>query len=227
MTGDELKPCPFCGGENICHSSWDIRCYDCKATMPGEPDKAASRWNGRALTAALEAEQPVAVAIKPLEWREEPVPPTGEALAYSSVGLYCIPLGSARLPLKFRDKVILGVFDTLEAAKATAQQDYETRIKSAIVEVPVAIPANLVERCAEIFEWKETGILTGDKLRAQASAIREKFNSVFDAGEALRQAEEETKRQAFAFAMLSSTRTASSADGSATAATGTGGGSCD
>lgn len=178
----------------------------------------------RALSAALSIEQTQPVKVKALEWREEPIPPTGEALAYSCVGLYCIPLGSARLPLKFRDKVVLGVFDKLEAAKAAAQQDYETRIRSAIVGVAgTSIPADLVERCSEIFGWKESGILTGDKLRGQARAIRENFNCVFDAGEALRQAEEETKREAMRFIItLSTTRIADSAEagGSATSSKG-------
>ncbi|MCR6502540.1 Lar family restriction alleviation protein [Shinella sp. CPCC 101442] len=47
----ELKPCPFCGGTNICPSSWDIQCYDCKATVPGEFHLSAPFWNRRAALA--------------------------------------------------------------------------------------------------------------------------------------------------------------------------------
>ncbi|RWH50267.1 MAG: hypothetical protein EOR25_15590 [Mesorhizobium sp.] len=78
----------------------------------------------------------VAVQIKRLEWREEPIPPAWECLASTGVGLYCIPLGRNLFELRFRDKDTLGVFDTLEAAKAAAQADHEARIRSAIDPVP-------------------------------------------------------------------------------------------
>lgn len=84
-----------------------------------------------ALAAALaQAEQPV--AVKPLRWREEPVPPSGESLAPSVVGLYCIPHGGDRFYLRFRDSSTLGDFGTLERAKAAAQADYERRIMSCL-----------------------------------------------------------------------------------------------
>lgn len=78
------------------------------------------------------------------------------------------------------------------------------------------IPADLVERCQEVFAWKNTGILSGSRLREQARAIRDGFNGVFDMGEALMQAEEETKREAMRLILALSTR-----KGSATGTKGT------
>lgn len=59
----DLKPCPFCGGSNICPSSWDIQCYDCKATLPGEFHLAAPVWNRRAAL-AVQTQQGVNIGLK-------------------------------------------------------------------------------------------------------------------------------------------------------------------
>lgn len=40
--------CPFCGGQNICPSAWDIQCSDCSASIPGDPLVAIKAWNRRA-----------------------------------------------------------------------------------------------------------------------------------------------------------------------------------
>lgn len=81
-----------------------------------------------ALTAAFAAMPEPSVKVKPLEWKDAPVPPSGECLASSVVGLYCIPHGSGIFHLRFRDSIALGDFSTLDAAKAAAQADYEARI---------------------------------------------------------------------------------------------------
>lgn len=73
-----------------------------------------------------------AVSVKPLEWRNEPIPPSGETLALSCVGLYCIPHSGDRFYLKFRDTKTIGDYSTLDKAKAAAQADYETRVLSAL-----------------------------------------------------------------------------------------------
>jgi hypothetical protein len=86
--------------------------------------------------AALAVQTQQGVEVKKLEWREEPVPPAGESLASTGVGLYCIPHGGGRFYLRFRDTHVLGDFSTLAKAKAAAQSDYETRIRSALVDVP-------------------------------------------------------------------------------------------
>ncbi|MER8967690.1 hypothetical protein NKI25_18545 [Mesorhizobium sp. M0808] len=91
------------------------------------------------LSATLTKSSPVeAVAVKGLEWREEPIPPAWECLASTGVGLYCIPLGRDVFELRFRDQCTLGEFDTLEAAKAAAQADFESRIRAALVATPPA-----------------------------------------------------------------------------------------
>ena len=85
---------------------------------------------------AAEAPGQGPVGVKPLEWREAPVPPSGECLASSPVGLYCIPLGRGQFVLRYRDRHTLGQFATLEDAKAAAQADYEQRIRSALFSAP-------------------------------------------------------------------------------------------
>lgn len=84
------------------------------------------------------AEASGAVQVKPLEWRLVPVPPMGEWLASSPVGLYCIPIGSGKFPLRFRDKETIGTFYTLAEAKAAAQADFDQRIRSALAEPTLA-----------------------------------------------------------------------------------------
>jgi len=50
---EELKPCPFCGGEAEYYGECDmvhVRCKVCGATTPGwwdEPEDAAADWNRR------------------------------------------------------------------------------------------------------------------------------------------------------------------------------------
>jgi hypothetical protein len=86
--------------------------------------------NAAALTAALEVEQPVSVEIKPLEWRSEA--PYHVARVFG--GIYAVEAWDGGVTLSGipgrRD------FKDIEAAKAAAQQDYETRIRSAIVATP-------------------------------------------------------------------------------------------
>lgn len=189
--------------------------HDCKEPWINHAARAA-------LSAALSIEQTPPVKVKALEWRK-PDQRNTLSRAENDLGVYRVWThfeadGRWFWSLDGYEKAS-GECSSEDEAQAAAQQDYETRIRSAIVEVPVDIPADLVERCSEIFGWKKTGVLTGDRLRSQARAIREKFNSVFDAGEALRQAEEETKREAMRFIIaLSTTRTTDSAEmgGSAT-----------
>jgi len=56
---DELKPCPFCGGNCICvnvgiyvgksHESVTVKCDDCGASIWGWiEEKAIAAWNQRA-----------------------------------------------------------------------------------------------------------------------------------------------------------------------------------
>ena len=148
----ELKPCPFCGSDNICPSSWDIQCQDCKAMMPGEPEDASSRWNRRALTAAL-SEQERALEVKKLEWeaRED-----NSHRGSSTIGYYHIFPGTGFSydlcgPVGGR----LATYKRLSEAKATAQADYEQRIRSALADEPVAIPTANCCVCGRIIDTRE------------------------------------------------------------------------
>jgi len=83
-----------------------------------------------ALTAAL-AVAP-GVEVKPLEFKYHAIPPTGESLAQSVVGLYCIQHGWQNFRLRFRDSETLGDFKSADEAIAAAQADYTARIMSAL-----------------------------------------------------------------------------------------------
>jgi len=55
---------------------------------------------------------------------------------------------------------------------------------------------DLRTRCAEILEWKKTGILTGGALRSCARKLNERLGLSSDMGQALAMAESETAREA-------------------------------
>lgn len=86
-----------------------------------------------ALTAALsDQERAVEVKIKPLEWRQQE--PDVFVAETSLVGVYSIwPQKS----VEWRCSLTEGIFPSSDAAKAAAQADYEQRIRSALVDVPV------------------------------------------------------------------------------------------
>ena len=54
----ELKPCPFCGGEDLtmveCEEMFFVGCYDCTTCGPAEEteEAATEAWNRRADNAA-------------------------------------------------------------------------------------------------------------------------------------------------------------------------------
>ena len=96
-------------------------------------EQAEEYGHGGHQVRALYAAQPApSAAVKALEWRDEPIPPSGETLASSVVGLYCIPHSGDRFYLRFRDIMTLGDYSTLDKAKSAAQSDYEARIRSAL-----------------------------------------------------------------------------------------------
>lgn len=105
-----------------------------------------------------------AVAVKALEWRDEPVPPSGETLAPSVAGLYCIPHSGDRFYLRFRDAITLGDYSTLDKAKAAAQADYETRIRSAL--------------SAQVQDVAEAGDLNKKALSLAAQAYERKLQDM-------------------------------------------------
>lgn len=172
------------------------------------------------ISAALSIEQTQPVKVKALEWVEK-LKDDGSRWRWIA-GDYGVTQmdwnGFSSFDISRGHWLVGGPFDTLEAAKAAAQQDYETRIRSAIVEVPTAIPTNLVERCAEILEWKKTGLLPGTALRALGKKINDDFGGSHFIDNGLGQAELRTIDEAFHLILAISTRTADRADqdGSAT-----------
>lgn len=79
---------------------------------------------------------------------------------------------------------------------------YASPVRSALAPAPagedvVDMPADLVQRCEEVLEWDQAGILQdGGELRALAGRIRAKFGDALSEGEALSHAEEGSKREA-------------------------------
>lgn len=55
MAQDELKPCPFCGGEAYISDDSDamymVHCYECKAELGyfKSGDEAVKKWNRRVI----------------------------------------------------------------------------------------------------------------------------------------------------------------------------------
>ncbi|WP_165909302.1 DUF551 domain-containing protein, partial [Shinella sp. JR1-6] len=108
------------------------------------------------ISAALSIEQTEPVKVKALEWedllsqREDgPAEPTGDIEAATIIGEYSVCLdedeGVLETPWCAWSPVEnIGHFESLEAAKAAAQQDYETRILSALVNAQA--DAYVVER---------------------------------------------------------------------------------
>lgn len=56
---DELKPCPFCGSDNVRmdtdYGVYFVLCVNCQTEGPDDPDKstAIKLWNGRPIEAPL------------------------------------------------------------------------------------------------------------------------------------------------------------------------------
>lgn len=44
----DLFSCPFCGGSDVSPSSFDVKCMECGAEMPGGTERAIAAWNRRA-----------------------------------------------------------------------------------------------------------------------------------------------------------------------------------
>ena len=125
--GEELKPCPFCGGDEIHDLSGNegIICRSCGVQVLSArtmSDHAA--WNRRAEGMAT---------VKPLEWKE-----AGSRVfrAASLVGRYTAidrnPISEFPTPAWSRDGQGFAHGKTLDEVKAAAQADYERRILSAL-----------------------------------------------------------------------------------------------
>lgn len=146
-TDNALKPCPFCGG--VGHMAKDpdmnwgdfysIKCGACRAkspefhaseTCPVFFAQVRDAWNRRA---DLAPDPMGAVKVKPLEWDG-----AGDRLSASAFGLSL----AYRITGKPGDWTLMKTgatsyiheegFEAQKAAKAAAQADYETRIRSAL-----------------------------------------------------------------------------------------------
>lgn len=142
-TEKALEPCPFCGGSAkyqdlsgayIGHNH--VVCTQCKATTYDD-DKTDARvkWNARAIHVRSLPGQVREVAITPLEWISYQ-DSEGSAPRWKTEH----PFGEYRVIYNRRDGEFwspelggVGIsWDTLEAAKASAQADYDHRIRSAL-----------------------------------------------------------------------------------------------
>lgn len=131
----DLKPCPFCGGEarlndyqaqfgDLNEKYRNPICKDCGCNLGYFPtaDRASKVWNTRA---AMTAPQ-----VKPLVWIE-----CSDGTHHDEHCQYELEIDG--LFLRVTRGVTGGTSyvanaDTLEAAKAAAQADYEARIRSAL-----------------------------------------------------------------------------------------------
>jgi len=137
----ELKPCPFCGGVDIKreddgYEEW-LKCGHCSAAGPYTAEDAeqgiglVAAWNRRVTL----SDQERAVEVKGLEWRQ----------GYRDAG--CSIVQASTFPfyqIRQLDDVIWldidnhqAIYPSVDAAQAAAHADYEQRIRSALVDVPV------------------------------------------------------------------------------------------
>ena len=146
----DLKSCPFCGGEAT-HRRFtgngftlarveytQVSCQKCRIeTEPDQPlgneDRAATAWNRRTLQAV--GPEP-AVAVKPLAWNERGYAHTGNGTLYwvtrqTDFWLLDKITGSSHFKSSYPSE---------ETAKANAEADYASRIRSALVPTPPAEP---------------------------------------------------------------------------------------
>jgi len=117
---DELKPCPFCGSVDL-ESGGDDKvvgfyCRNCQSQGPDHYGRY--EWNTRSTP-----------KVKPLVW----VDLHGDGSLYQTdvdnpLGYHAVINRRGQLGWCHRDSF----FDTLEAAKAAAQADYERRILDAL-----------------------------------------------------------------------------------------------
>jgi len=138
-----------------------IEAYD--EGQPIEFSICDSRRMRVAITAYLQAVGPEpAVAVRPLEWdRETPTewqPETWKA--GSLVGEYDIQREKDGTFSGFAPNAGTDLFHTLEAAKAAAEADYASRIRSALIASPPA-EARLSEVLRKIIEKADLGTSHG------------------------------------------------------------------
>ena len=162
---EELKPCPFCGGEAtttkkgpIRNQWWEVVCVsgECDtASITGDTEKAAiAAWNTRA---------DLLPAVKPLVWED-----FGDRGSKSYVfGRACyliIKWSNGRFELCESypgyqgERIGEGFFDTMKAAKAAAQADYEARIRACLDMIdPAELVAGAYEAAVQLVSRQVDG----------------------------------------------------------------------
>jgi len=147
---NELLPCPFCGHKPLSIDKWigkvlgwQIFCQheDCFAVVGVEElseAEAIVAWNRR--SAGLGT-----VSVKPLSWFKDA---SYNLTASCAFGSYHIerPYEASGHPIRlYHNRDPLGEYATVEAAKAAAQSDFETRVKSCLTSIGVeALPQDVI-----------------------------------------------------------------------------------
>lgn len=136
---DALKPCPFCGSNDLGSGGDDkivgYWCNNCQTTGPNHYDSRHD-WNTRADIPATDEQIAARLheCVKPLEWVDSGI----ESHATTMFGSYLIAncheegFGLWTVGADIEDGPNLGYFPTLEAAKAAAQAHYTAQIMAAL-----------------------------------------------------------------------------------------------
>lgn len=138
---EELKSCPFCGGTGRHVDRVGLGGYitiehaeDCEIAVAGlfiydsnpRRTERIAAWNRR-------SSQPIAgtaLVVRPLEWHQTSSDEWTSWPHLPGPGFTVFSEGDPVFVYERRE------FNTLDEAKAAAQYDYETRIKSALIETP-------------------------------------------------------------------------------------------
>jgi hypothetical protein len=147
---DGLLPCPFCGkppqwetakwGQTFSVACRNHECFGPSTPYYGNKPDAIAAWNRRVVLDELDASKARIAEVKPLEWGAPYTDPSGYLSVRSNhtlVGVYDVY--SLKTDSKFRLEQggkSFGSFDTIDAAKAAAQADYNARILSALAPPP-------------------------------------------------------------------------------------------
>jgi hypothetical protein len=107
---------------------------------------------------------------------------------------------AAKLIERFEKAVRANHYRTCDDETEREYELAKAALEAALTEpAPQDAPESLAKRCLQVREWHRTGLVPDGPLRTLAEEIRIKFGNVFDAGEALRQAENQTARDAMDF----------------------------
>lgn len=154
MNSEDLKPCPFCGGEAVVHTlgtGYIVECLECDVSTVCENTKAEaiSAWNRRicvkqnseTLDTKSVASNPlntkltyadIKKMVQPLKWEQECE--DGDYIAWVGNGLLRIGCRDKDKYSVFFDLSILQTEDSLEKAKQAAQEFFVDLVAAALGE---------------------------------------------------------------------------------------------